>query len=206
MPTDWHWRIAPYTTMKAEGFKYADDSALAHRALQDRKGPQLCVPECVKLPNRFNTGNYHANSLATTRCVLQGRDWPYNFIGGKVFFDPDVALDYCTHLLNSLDARLLGKCPSAASSSSGGMMSAPNLYARKVYSGRVGLRGLRIADEIDPGDRYGNYRFAGRSGAPVLTRGGTGLGLRTAPRPRGGASVRWYSPFPVGLFWLKPLS
>ena len=50
MPTDWHRRIAPYTAMKAEGFKCADESALAHCALQDRKGPPLCVPEYVKLP------------------------------------------------------------------------------------------------------------------------------------------------------------
>ena len=139
MPTDWHRRIAPYAAMQAERFKYAKELALAHRALQDRKGPRLCVPECVKLPNRFNTGNDNANSLAATHCVLQGRDWPYNFVSGKVFFNPDVALDDCTHLLNSLDARLLGKCPSAASSSSGGTMSAPNLDTREIHSGRVGL-------------------------------------------------------------------
>ena len=46
------------------------------------------------------------NLLVTTHCVLQGHDWPYDFIGGKLFFDPDVAFDYCTHLFNSVDARL----------------------------------------------------------------------------------------------------
>ena len=93
MPTDWHRRIAPDMAMEAGGFKWADESALAHCALQDRKGPASCVSEYMELPHRFNSGNRRVNSLETARRVLQGHEWPYDFIDGDMFMNPDVVSD-----------------------------------------------------------------------------------------------------------------
>ena len=68
-------------------------------------------------------------------------------------------------------------------------MSALDLDAYEVYIRLVGLRGLGMCGEFDPDGEYMSYHFAGRSGAPVLMGMGTGLGLRSAPRPRGGVST-----------------
>ena len=39
-----------------EVFEYAEGSALAHRALQDRAGPQRCMTGRMKSPNVFKPG------------------------------------------------------------------------------------------------------------------------------------------------------
>ena len=50
-------RVVLPNEFKEGNSDFGNSLALAHGALQDRRGPPRCMSESVELPNEFNTGN-----------------------------------------------------------------------------------------------------------------------------------------------------